>query len=106
MVASEIEKFDLRVFVLIDVGVMRLVIGNVVKGHSGSLPPQLIAHERETVAIQGGPNFLDVVMINDVGLTDGKWIEGHGQNALQRPETVLGDEERLYDMGPETVARG
>ena len=104
MVTSEIEKFDLRVFVLIDVGVRCPVIGNVVKRHSGSLPPQLVAHERETGAIQGGPNFLDVVMINDVGLTDGKWIEGHGQNALQCPEAVLGDKERLYDVGPEAVA--
>src|ERR1700730_343645 len=106
MVASEIEKFDLRVFVLVDVGVRSLVVGNVVKRHSGSLPPQLIAHERETGTIQGGPDFLDVVVIHYVRLTDGKRIEGYGQNALQCTETVLGYEERLYDVGPETVASG
>src|SRR4030081_1911157 len=97
MVAGEIKKFDLRVFVLVDVGVRRLVIGNVVKPHSRSLPPQLIAYERETGAIQGGPNFLDVVVIHDVGLTNSERIEGYGQHGLQGAETVLGYDDRLYD---------
>lgn len=48
MITSEIKKSDLAVFVLIYFCVRRFVIGNVVKRHSGRLPPQLIAYERKT----------------------------------------------------------
>ena len=76
MVASEIEKPDLSILVLIDVGVRRLVIGNVVERHARSLPAQLIAYKSETGAIQRGPDFLDVVVIHYMRFSHGEWIEG------------------------------
>jgi hypothetical protein len=84
MVASEIKKFDLGIFVLVDVGVRRLIVGNMVEGHPGSLPSQLIADERETGAIQGRPYFFDIIMIGQVWLPDGERIECDSQNTLKR----------------------
>src|ERR1700680_1179159 len=57
MVASEVEKPDLRVFVLIDVGVRSLVIGNVVERHTGSLVPGGIPYKRPTGAVERRPDF-------------------------------------------------
>src|SRR6202049_3806265 len=51
MVASEVEKPDLRVFVLIDVGVRSLVIGNVVERHTGSLVPGGIPYKRDRKSV-------------------------------------------------------
>src|SRR5712664_1377494 len=106
MITSEIKKPDLAVFILVDAGVGRFVIGNVVKRHSGSLPPQLIAYECETGSAQGGPHFFDVVMIHQMWFADRERVEGDRQHALQCGESVRAHEKRLNDVGPVAVARG
>ena len=85
MVATEIKEFDLRVFVLVDIGVRSFVVGDVIEGHPRRLLAQFIAHEREAGALQGGPDFFDVVVIHNVRLAHCQRIDGDGQDTLQRP---------------------
>src|ERR1700686_5079542 len=92
MVSSEVEKPDLRVFVLVDVGGRSLVIGNVVERHAGSLLPESIPYKRQTGAIESRPDFLDVVMIHQVRLAHGERIERNGQTKVPFPQAVPGPE--------------
>ena len=92
MVASEIEKPDLRIFVLIDVGVRSLIVGYMVERHTWSLLPESIPDERKACAVDLGPHFLDVVMIHQVRLAHGERIERNGQNSLQRAQAVRSHE--------------
>src|ERR1700739_535124 len=72
MVACKIKKTDLRVFVLVDVAVGRLVVGDVVERHPGRLPPEFVADEGETRAVQRRPDFLDIVMIHNLRTPHGQ----------------------------------
>src|SRR6266576_608652 len=101
MVATEIKEFDLRIFVLIDIGVRRLVIRDVIKSHPWRLFSQLIAYEREAGAIEGGPDFFNVIVIDNMRFPHGERVEGHGQNALQRAQAVCGYEESFHYVRPE-----
>ena len=106
MVASEVEKSDLRVFVLIDVGVRSLVVGYVVKRHAGSLLP-----ESDSLRTQGScrreRSTLPRCRHDPPGAaSQGRGIDGHGQDTLQGAQAVCGYEERLYDVRPQTIAGG
>ena len=51
MVTTEIEKFHLRVFILVNVAVRSLVVRNVVEGHPRRLPTQLVPHKSQTGSV-------------------------------------------------------
>src|SRR5215831_16874445 len=106
MIAREIEKTDFRIFVLIDVGVRRLVIGDVVERHPGCLPAKFIADKSKAGAFQGSPDLLNVVMIDDVRTAHRQRIERHDQHRFQGSEAILREEERFVDVSPMAIARG
>src|SRR5439155_18304583 len=106
VVAGEIKKSYVRIFVLIDVGMWRLIIGNVIERRPGSLLAQLIADKSQAGAIKRRPDLFDIVVIDQVRLAHGEGIDGDSENTLQSAQAVVSDKERFYDVGPMTVTRG
>jgi hypothetical protein len=45
MITGKVEEFYLRIFVLVNVGMGRQVIRDMIEGHAWSLPAQRIADE-------------------------------------------------------------
>ena len=83
MIESEVKKLYLRVFVVVDVAMGSLIIGNVIESHTGGLAAELVSNKGEASSIKCGPNFLDVRVIGKVGLTNGERIHGDCQDTLQ-----------------------
>jgi hypothetical protein len=100
MIESEVKKLYLRVFVVIDVAMGSLIVGDVIEGHAGGLAAELVSNEGEAGSIEGGPDLLDIGVVGKMRLTDGERIHGNCQDTFQGGEAVLSDKERLDNMGP------
>jgi len=105
MIAAEIKKLHLRVFALIDIGVRRFVVRDVVEGHSRSLLAQLISHERDAGALQRSPHLFNIIVVHHVRTANGERIQRYRQDRFERCQSIAGHKQRLYDVRPMSVAR-
>ena len=95
MVAREIEELCLQFAAGVDVGMRRQVIRNVIVRHAGCLLVQLVADQRETVAVERRPHFFNVAGVlvgRGMWLANRERIERDGHDTFQRAKTIRGCE--------------
>ena len=71
----------------------RQIIRNVIVCHAGCLLVQLVADQRETIAVERRPHFFNVARVlvgRGMWLANREWIERDGHHTLQRAKTIGG----------------